>query len=447
MAATSHSPKWTIPFLVIVWLGMFLCALFYVHRYSITFPFVDEWDFVEVLVGKEKWFPWLWKQHNEHRFPLPRIIYLTLMNLTSDFRSGCYLSVVGIGGASLWLMCLARRLRGYSYPTDAIFPLFFLHTAQDENYYMGYQLCFMLIAVLAIALLSTILLTTTEKVFRQACIGLVIGMLLLTCGAAGLAFGTAAACWVGWLAISTTMSRSRRLLLLTLCLLTPLYIVVYFQGYARPSHHPETPGMLASIDMALQAQTMAFGPAATFAWPLAAILLSGLFLLTFLGLAWMIWQDRINRQLWMGLGLFIGAGLGIALGIGWGRSGINEKMGFAWRYGWLVLPTIVAVYFAALLYPKAIGYRLTQVFLVVAVLVTPGNQISGFNNGERELIPWKRGWEMDIRAGLTADQIARKYHGEMPESGQQAIAHALRDLRDAKFRYYQFLAPDEDRAP
>src|SRR5688572_30512260 len=58
------------------WGLMLVLGLLYVHRCGLSTPFVDEWAFVPVLFLEEPPGPWLWAWHNEHRFPLPRCVYL-----------------------------------------------------------------------------------------------------------------------------------------------------------------------------------------------------------------------------------------------------------------------------------------------------------------------------------------------------------------------------------
>jgi hypothetical protein len=136
---------------------MFVPGLVYVSRYALTNPYVDEWHFIPVLLGDEPSLPWLWTLHNEHRFPLPRLIYLSLFHLTGDLRTGCYASFLAISTLAIGLMRLARGIRGRASLCDAVFPLMLMHVGQDENLYMGYQLCFMLVTLLACGLLALIM--------------------------------------------------------------------------------------------------------------------------------------------------------------------------------------------------------------------------------------------------------------------------------------------------
>src|SRR5262245_43637739 len=140
--------------LFVLWLCLFAAGLIYVNRYALTNPYVDEWAFVPVLLGEKPAGPWLWELHNEHRFPLPRLVYVGLFRLTGDLRAGCLVSLIGISLVAAGLMYLARRVRGRASLSDAVFPLLLMHVGQGENLYMGYQLAFMLTATLAAGLLA-----------------------------------------------------------------------------------------------------------------------------------------------------------------------------------------------------------------------------------------------------------------------------------------------------
>src|SRR5215207_2910704 len=97
-------------------------------------------------------------------------------------------------------MGLARTVRGRAHVTDAVFPLLLMHTGQDENLYMGYQMGFMVTAALAAGLLAVIARADGANQFRYGLRAAGLGGLLLTCGAAGLAYGVAAAAWIVYLA-------------------------------------------------------------------------------------------------------------------------------------------------------------------------------------------------------------------------------------------------------
>src|SRR5262249_61732472 len=116
-----------------------------------------------------------------------------------------------------------------------------------------------------------------------------------------------------------------------LAFITPIYGCFYLHGYARPSHHPPSAGVVESVRIALEAQAMAFGPAATGLWPAVGIglLVGGASLFVYVIRIVICRRGDIRLA---GMLLYLGAGAAVAFGIGWGRSGFQDDMGFAWRY-------------------------------------------------------------------------------------------------------------------
>ena len=449
--------------LFVLWLVLFAAGLVFVNRYALTNPFVDEWAFVPVLLSEKPAGPWLWELHNEHRFPLPRLVYIGLFRLTGDLRVGCYVSLIGISLVAAALMRLARRVRGRGSLADAVFPLLLMHVGQGENLYMGYQLAFMLTAALAAGLLAVIVSwgwtsglsnvgpaggrsdrpeVRPHGSIRCALVATLLGWLLLACGAAGLAFGVAAAGWVLFLAIVGRMPLSRRLLLAVLTLATPAYIAVYMQGYTRPGHHPPSAGVVESIRIGLEAQAMALGPGAGGLWTRVgdgvgvAILLIGLVVMVQL-VAWLFRSHTDPRA--VGLILFIGAAAAVAFGIGWGRSGFLDDMGFAWRYGWLTAPAVWAAYFTWLLRGGRVSTYGPAALAIVALVLFPVNEGSGFRDGETEVRPRELAWQADVRGGLTATEMADRYYPRVGNPFRRELIEAMRLMRDHRYTYYESL--------
>lgn len=443
-AATSTSDLRTRIVLFSVWFVMFAQGLVYVSRYALTVPYVDEWEFIPVLFGERPAVPWLWELHNEHRFPLPRILYLGLFWLTQDLRAGCVVNLLSISLCAAGLIWLARRVRGRSSLTDAIFPLMLMHAGQGENLYMGYQMCFMLVTVLACGLLAVIVKTCLGACcqVRSAVIATALGWLLLTCGAAGLCYGVAASAWVCLLAIAGQMKLWQRAMFLLSTAITPIYIVQYFQEYHRPSHHPASAGLVESGRIALEAQAMALGPAAFGLWPAigVGILVAGFWI------GVLLWRRAIQKPInvgSIGLLLFIAAGGAVAFGIGWGRSGFFRDMGFAWRYCWITFPPIAAAYFTWLLRGGRVSTYGPTGLLFVAMIFAPVNSISGFVDGERKLKPFQDAWEADIRAGLSADEVVRKHFPNEHRALQEQKIDVIRLMRDHRYTYYESLGREQ----
>lgn len=421
--------------LFVLWLVMLITSLVYVSRYALTNPFVDEWEFVPVLYGEKPRIPWLWELHNEHRFPLPRVIYLLQFRASGDLRLGCYVSCLSMSLLAAGLIRLARDVRGRPSLFDAVFPMLLMHPGQGENLYMGYQMCFMLMTVLACTLLWVIVKCTGQAAFHRAIVATLLGWLLLLCGSAGLPYGVAAGAWVVLLAFRGKLMMWQRVLLLALVGITPLYIALYFQGYVRPGHHPPSAGLYESLRVGLQAQSMAFGPSATGLWPVLAIALLFAAILVFALLVASAFRDLRSA----GLLLFALAGGAVSFGIGWGRSGFHNDMGFAWRYGWIVFPPVAAAYFAWLLRCGRLSRHGPAALFIVVACLTPVNVASGFRDAETKLRPSEEAWEADVRSGLTADQMIAKHFPNYHEPLRGEIAKSLQLMRDHRYSYYESL--------
>lgn len=418
----------------VTWLALFLLGLIYVYLYALDTPFVDEWAFVPVLFGEQPAGPWLWEWHNEHRFPLPRVLYLAAFWLTGELRAACFLNFVGISLLAAELMRLARRVRGRPSLADVVFPLLLMHVGQGENLYMGYQLCFLLVTALAGAFLATVVTTTPHNHFRRGGQAGVIGLALLTCGAGGLVYGGAATVWMLALAVRGTMSPARRVGLISLAGLTPLYAIQYVDGYHRPAHHPASAGAVESARIGLEAQAMALGPAATGLWPAigGGLVLVGGFVLGPLA-------RRLFTGDWArGLGLLavIGAATAVAFGIGWGRSGFHDDMGFAWRYGWLTVPAVLAAYFAWLTGGGRMAGYGPGVLAVALVNLALVNEVSGFRDGERHVRAFDAAWRADVRAGVPAGVLADRHFPDYPAGARRQVAAAVRTMRAHGYSYY-----------
>jgi hypothetical protein len=428
--------------LFVVWLAMLVPGLVYVSRYPLTYPFVDEWAFVPVLFGERPAAPWLWELHNEHRFVLPRVTYLGLFWLTGDLRDGCWVSFLGISLVAAGLMRLARAVRGRAHVTDAVFPLLLMHTGQDENLYMGYQMGFMLTAALAAGLLAVIVRVGEANRFRSALWAAVLGGLLLTCGAAGLAYGVAAATWAAYLAIRGPMAGPQRVTVLLLAALAPVYVAFYFHGYVRPAHHPESAGLYESVRVGLQAQAMAFGPAATgpWLWPTLGVVILLVGLTVAVRLAGRLGSDGSRAA---GLLLYVAAAAAVAFGIGWGRSGFHNDMGFAWRYGWVTAPAVWASYFTWVLWGGRVSVYGPWALLAAALVVAPINTVSGFLHAERRLRPFAEAWEADVRSGMPPGRLVQKHFPEVGPAGWQEMVEALRLMRTHRYLYYESLGAEE----
>jgi hypothetical protein len=440
-SATSSSLLW-LP--LAAWAFTTLGALGFVAVIGTNAPYADEWEFVPALVGEEPALPWLWKQHNEHRLPLPRAIVLGLFKLTHDFRAAMLLQVVLLSALALFLIRFAARLRGQAHWADAFFPISLLHPGHWENFVMGYQVCFVLFAVFATGLAVTALQTTRENAFRSGVIAGVLLMLLALTGGSGLVVVPTVALWLVFLAVSVwrSGSKGRALLLLFLAVLPLAYIGAYFVDYHKPAHHPKpSSDPVAVAQLAGEVLSMAIGVGVSHVWwavfvPMLALGIATLVLLL------RQWKEPNERLAITGL-IAVAAGVtGVAVAIGVGRGAWGGGMGLWSRYSLLVWPLLATTYlvwvkFGAgwnswLVDPKAGLHgrsRWIPIALCVAsALAFPSNTGFGMVNGAKIAGDYA-GIAAQAQSGMTAEQIVRSdvfansHHG--PQADRAAIAIPL----------------------
>ena len=180
---------------------MSLVALGLVYRYGTkTLPQNDEvWALYDSGPGIH--IDWLWKTWAEHRIPLAKLIWKGVLQLTNyDFRSGNFLTVLGLSAAAGLMLWTANKIRGRTILADAFFPLAILNVGQAQVFLWWWQVNHVLAPILATVLLSV--LVVRSKQLRLADVGWigVALIVLVPCGPGGLPY---VAVFATWLAVWT----------------------------------------------------------------------------------------------------------------------------------------------------------------------------------------------------------------------------------------------------
>jgi hypothetical protein len=330
---------------------MLLAALSFVQRYGINLPVSDDWPYVPYVTGEQPvTAQLLWEQHNEHRIPVPKVLYLALSRLTHcDYRAGMVLNVAALGALAFSMIRVASRLRGSMSYTDAFFPLVLLQLGQLENLLCSFQVVFVMSVILASIFLLIIVNHPTRLGLRSSVLAGTCLFLLPLCGGQGLILVPPLALWLGVTgllsAFGRTHDRRPSVVMMASSILSILIIAFYFRGYHQPSHHPAPLSTSAWLGTSLEFMTASFGPKTSLFWPHAAWGLIGLLLITGGLLMKTLWSCP---QAWfraVGLMTFLGAMASLSLAIGWGRSAFGQGIGFTSRYVTLAVPLLCCVYF------------------------------------------------------------------------------------------------------
>ena len=127
--------------------------------------FWDEWDTIRTLLATHRLFPvgWLFKQHNEHRMFLYKLLFLADLNLFHGRQVLLFVSMYviqfGFLATFAWMLRGLGELRGALWRTSVGLAAFCLFCpSQWENFSMAFQVSFFAAGFLALlAVLSVVL--------------------------------------------------------------------------------------------------------------------------------------------------------------------------------------------------------------------------------------------------------------------------------------------------
>jgi hypothetical protein len=357
---------------LLVWLGMLAWAARSIALSAPLFPVLDErsaWRKLFPPFGALTWSN-LWSYHNEHKIPLPRLVYYLLYVSTGDLRPGLYLQLATLALVALSMILLARRLRGRASFSDAAFPLLWLHTGNAFNLLSGFQFALTLPTALACAvLLAAASSPRRPRTGRALLAGLALAGLPL-CGGVGITQAPALAAWsawTGWRSRRSALPSVRRggRVLLASVLLCAAFAAIHLWGYRfsdRPSGGlplPFSPGMSAALlALALLAATVVL---------LAAAL------------------RRTRRERGRGLGILasIAATVCLVLAIASRRSDLDWRSGLLPQYVTLTTPLLCGASFAWEIYGAGLARRLLPALVCAGALAAlPGNARIGASRFE-----------------------------------------------------------------
>jgi hypothetical protein len=425
-------------------------------------PLAEDWLMVAPLTGHEPSLArWLWAQNNEHRVPLPKLVYLGVLELAGgDFRAGMVVNALVVAAVAAAMVRTARRLRGgrTSY-ADAFFPAALLHLGHWENLVWGWQLQFVLSTALVCTLLLVVVRDARLPGARPAAAAVALVLLPLS-GANGLIFALAMTPWAVVAGVRAARpprdgaagdpagppgSSAAGRTLVGAAATSVVLVGVYFIGWYSPPWNPPNPGRRASLETAVKFAAVGFGPVASHWWTLAAVGVAAALLpaaVLVARAAWRAWPGARGgsasggpwadeRERALGLLCFAGGTAVLTLAMGWGRAAYVPTAGIPDRYALFAAPALCAAYFVWQLYGPPIASRAAQAgLLVVALAVLPGNV--------REGLSW-RDWyvggaaavERDVAAGVPRLEIARRHRQFLLHWNEGMLAERIAMLRDA----------------
>ncbi|URD51513.1 hypothetical protein [Chroococcidiopsis sp. CCNUC1] len=325
-------------------------TLCFIAFFSVNAPLGDQWDLVslfeKVLTGKAD-FEDFFAQHNEHRTFFPKLIFVGLALISNwNIKYELYFSVflVGMTFLLLYKLSLLEGRNNFSnskHLTNFLTCILLFSIIQYENWLWGYQLLWFLInACLAVAVL---IIASSNNFPKRLYLAAIPCFIASFSAAHGL---------LTWLAVMPSIasikgSYRQKIIRITVWILLLIgTFTIYFIGYQKPSHHPDTLlflkhplGTLYYFFTLLGAPIVYHANIPLIVKTLGAILFSTFFLLIFY---FVKYKSKFNFSLeiapWVSIGLFA---ILFALITTLGRLGYGESMSS--RYTTCSILLVVAV--------------------------------------------------------------------------------------------------------
>lgn len=431
-----------------VWASATLAAVLFVRDHARNMPFGEDFEIVGVMTGHQSMtWSWAWKQSNEHRPFLPRLILGCLARASHDFRTPMYLNVGLLSAASLSMILLARRLRGRSSICDAALPVAILNLGQWETLLIGFALNLVLTTAITIHLISVVGRAPTMPSWKPALLVGGLALVLSLSGGSGLVLlpplilwlicYSASGCWSGRDPCTTS-----RIIAHSSLIATTAAVTYYISGYVKPGNVPPPGSSQAIWHTILDFLSMSITPPA-WGWSHAAgIAILALSSLTFARLLQITFQTPTERARALGLIAILVAMLAVTASVAFSRSGISDTIGQTSRYATLSVPLLAILYISWLLYGPTPARQLLHLGILAVVLASiPANYRVADIQGDARHNAYVR-IEHQLRIRTPASKLADHIAPALYPSRDYAL-DAFRKLHAARIGRFKYFTEDQ----
>ncbi len=342
-----------------IWLLMTVGGIAFILRFGSLIPFVDDWAVIlKLSSGERPTLDWLWSQHNEHRYPLCRLVMWASWQWSGgDLRASMVCAFVPLAAVALILLLAVRGARRRMEYTDAFFPLVLLHLGNSENFLWFIQSFFIWTAFL-FGLLLCFVLRPAWWQRPAAVVGAGLCLILLPLqGAMGLACVPALTILFVLLALRCWLEPQRRgrlraVILLTCAAFAVFLIGAYFWDFRVITRPPVDRSPLRIAATAARFLSVGMGPITSRIGLVGSVLIGGLLSSGVVLLGYALLRgprpERFRALLFL---VALGGPLSLALGLAWGRT-----EGAAGRYVIIAAPVWCWAYLVWAFYgPEPVG--------------------------------------------------------------------------------------------
>jgi hypothetical protein len=398
-----------------IWTAMLAAAIGLIRSYGTkTFPQADEvWALYDAGPGIH--IQWLWKTWAEHRIPLAKLIWKSVLQFRGyDFRAGDFLTVLLLAAAALAMMWTARQIRNRVILADAFFPLALLNFGQAQVFLWWWQINHVLAPVIASVILAVLVLRGNKLQRGDAA---VIGgglILFVLCGPGGLPYVVTLSLWL----FAWAVLRRQYLPLISSMTMAALALAAfYFVNYKPyfPVNDPPTisswapsPGVAASGVASLEILGLSVGTA-TKPYPVLSGAVVLAFALITAAVLIHVWTKRPeDRWRVSGLIALLAAQAGLVAVIAWSRAGMGLDYIYQGHYLTILAPALCCLYFVWEIRGGRLGRSVQLLMAAVLVVLLPLNFKQAIVTGQG-IQQETAAFERDVRAGAPAFILAEHH--------------------------------------
>lgn len=420
-------------------LALAAAAVGYVLRFGSNVPNTDEWDAVVGPLAAD--FPWGWviAHHNEHRYPLGRLVWAAGLRATGfDFRTGMLVTVGLLTATSLLLTDAVRRLRGTARMADLIVPALLLNWGHGFALLMGYQVAF---ALFGLGLAGVAWTAVRGKPLA----GGLFAAVAVQSGGFGLAVTPPLVAWLliqAWRAARGPGQRWRAAALVGMAV-----TLVGYSGWVAVTLPPDRAVLarLGAWEFAIavvQYLQIGLGPRAIPPDPTARLIGGCVAVAVYLAAFTVIGRTIRIRPAAVGLGLVLAGSVLVAGAVAWGRGvALAERFvtpsAAGLTVGWVAVAGLTG--WPAGRAGNLVG--LVMAGLVVGLSVGPGYRYGmAFRGAVRE-------FERDLRSGVPPVFLAGKHGGAPPFVVGDRVADRIPQLRGRGAVAFALAAADPPLTP
>lgn len=454
MTATSKSPVSAVPawgpllFVWTIWAAMLAGVVAFILLYShSTVPRLDEWAHIDAALTPS----WLWAQHQEHRLPLAKLLWLGVLNLTDyNFLVGNVAQAAALAGMAAALIFGARRLRGRTGYTDAFFPLALLNFGQGQTFVWWWQVNSILAPLAAGTFLLIVVRHGREPALHHVVGAGVCLVLLPFCGPGGLPYALVLA---PWLPMWAWPDRRAVVAATGFAVAALAAVALYFVAWTGADSEARNfellfgkPGLDRIALTALMILGVGLGTATHTAWQFWGGFVLALGLASAGLLAFRAARDPAERRRAVGLLLFLAASAALIWRVAQARAVLGPGYIYSsGHYLTMVVPALCCVYFAWELYGPAPVHGLVPICLFAATVVLFDRTVAFAAELASATHEAGRQFRDDVYAGLPLFLLAERHGEYLAGSDSVTVAEAhLRQARAAGVGLFRHMAPDPD---